>query len=259
MHAVNTEVSHLWQLGAANTGLAGTMSAVAKYTVDGSAVVTSAVTVTIAEIAGSAGDYSVKYTPDVEGTWLLTATESTNLYTYAWETQVGAATASVSASNAFCSEADVIAIVQAGEYSATTSPTENEVLGFMQRRASELVSAMGHVMQDSVVYPATIDETTNAGATLGRHLRMANSVGAAMDAIEAGGFTETPARSERVSELAELYGVLLSQLEDPNGVSRLYLGYSGRTGTHLASGEVTTGTITSTEAPGVYITTKTDW
>lgn len=246
---INTEILHIWEIkdaaGAAITGLQPTMTAALSRFPDSATRVAASETVTIAEI-GTTGFYAITYTPTLAQTYKCRITESTQFLEYTFEDDVVDAPAAVTSADAYCTEADVVAWAQMGDYTTTTTPTEAQVLLFMQSRAAELYSILSRIMGSSTPGPSSfdvdLDETTDKGKGLGRLLRMANAIGAAMDAVEASGAGQGPARSERVSELGTMYSSLVRSLLD---AARNYLGNATRSQTHISGGEMTRRTVTA--------------
>lgn len=255
MGAKNTEHLHIWSLGSANTGLSGNMSDTLTYYEDADTSAAATESVSIAEI-GSSGDYSITYTPESAGTYKLKVTES-SLVLEAWfEDLVTDAPSSATSDDAYCSEADVVAFAQfASDFTGTTTPTETQVLNFMLMRAAEIYSWLRSVMGDSAPgptnYATSIDTSTDAGLALSRNCRLANAVAAAMDALEAAGAMDAPARSDRVAELGVMYASLRQTIED---AGRAYVGNRLRAGTVYSIGEVTQESRTSVEEEGFTFT-----
>lgn len=267
MSVKNISTFHIWDLanvsGGPYTGLVGTMTTTLVRFSDESTQAAASETVTAAEI-GSTGYYSFEYTPANAQLYRLHVIESVNGFEYTAENLVtDAADASV-ADNAYCSEADVAAWTQlATDFTASTKPTEAQVLTFMETRAAELYSHMTQILGSATPGPAgstnyttEIDTTTDKGFALGRLLKMANAVGAAMDTLAASGAGESPGRSERITEFATMYqslmpGILVAALN--------YRGYTGRIRTHITSGEITKPSTTAREHTGLAFSDISEW
>jgi hypothetical protein len=252
----NSEVLHVWELkdatGGALTGLDGNMTATLSRFADSSTQASATETVTIAEI-GSTGFYAITYTPTNAQVYKGRITESSLYLEYTWEDQVTDSAAASVADNAYCSEADVVAWAQMGDYTASTTPTETQVLGFMQMRAGELYGVLAKWMATPVGpsgasgYATEIDTSTDKGFALNEQLRMANAIGAAMDALQAAGASEAPSRTERVEELSVAYAAIVANLEH---LAREYEGNVDAVATHITSGEITQASVTAQEEDG---------
>ena len=164
---------------------------------------------------------------------------------------------------AYCTEAQVEAITQVGDYGNSDQPTEAEVLEFMENRAAELyallVQAIGSTNAPGPSgYANPIDTTTDQGLALFNVLRQYNAIGAAADALEAAGASQSPGRSERVIEL-------LGQWEDRKDailpLAQAYLGTATAmpTETHISSGEISQRSVTSREEDGWPTDGTTEW
>lgn len=259
MPAKGVEILHVWALGSANTGLAGNMSDTLIYYADDSTRAAASESVTIAEI-GSSGDYAITYTPLLSGTYKLLVDESSLAIEYYWEDIVTDTPSAAVDSNSYCSEADVVAFVQMGDYTANTTPTETQVLTFMQMRAAEIYGWLREVMGSSATgpsaYDTSIDTSTDKGLALSRVCKLANAVGAAMDALEAAGSTEAPARTERVAELGQMYASLKPEVQ---ASSRQYVGSGNIGSTHISIGEVSEESRDSVEEQGFIFDADTSW
>ena len=163
--------------------------------------------------------------------------------------------------DSYCAEADVIARVQfLSDFTASTVPTEAQLLVFMASRASLLHAVLIDVMGASAPGPASystvLDTTTDAGKGLNFALIHFNAVGAAIDVFAAAGATNEPSRTERVTEL-------FADWQDHKDVletwATLYLGYATRTATHISVGEITAATVVSREEDGLSATGNTEF
>lgn len=247
MANVGAVVTHAWEVkngsGSALTGLAGNMSCVLTRLLDGGGSTAASETVTIAEI-GSTGIYTIRYTPTQADIYIGRVTESSLGLEYYFEDDVEVATSTVPAAYAYCSEADVVAFAQMGDYTASTRPTEAQVTGFMSKRAAEvysiLVRWLGSDAPGPSGYDATINTSGDVGLALSYHCAMANALGAAMDALAAAGAGEESSASDRVQQLGTAYR---NALENLKHLAREYAGSSAWSSTHISSGEMTSRTI----------------
>jgi hypothetical protein len=255
---VNTEELHIWVLGAGNTGLSGTMSTVLTRS-DGTTVSVGSETVTITE-DGSSGTYLIKYTPANAQVYRGVVTESSNGYVFTFEDDVQAIPGTSTSSDSYCDITDVEAYAQVGTYGSSTKPTDTEVLGFMANRASDVYSVLREFMDDDAPGPpnfdVTIDTGNDAGKALDRGARQANAIGAAIDALEAGGSGDSRGRTERVAELEERYTAALEKLR---GLAIQYVSPTNRIHTHITEGEITLATVTSRQETGLRVTSETDF
>ncbi len=106
------------------------------------------------------------------------------------------------------------------------------------------------------LYSTTIDTGTDKGLALARVTRMANAVGAAMDALEAAGTGEEPSQSTRVQELGTLYASLIESVQQ---AGREYEGYSAYAADHVSKGEITEPTVVSREREEFRFDQTTEW
>jgi hypothetical protein len=161
---------------------------------------------------------------------------------------------------AYCTEAQVEALTQLGDYTASTTPTEAEVLEFTENRAAEVYAAlyqyMGAATPGPSGYSVTIDTGTDVGLAMDFATRSANAYGAAIDALEAAGAGESPGRSERIVDMAALYQRSLESLRD---VAIAYIGTANRSETHVSAGDVTVPTKTAVAQQGLEFTSNTDF
>lgn len=253
--SAGTAVFHVWDLAtgqvSALTGLSGTMSTTLMRFEDASTSASASETVTIAEI-GSTAFYSISYTPVNAELYRGVVEESSLKLVFSFEDDVLPAGGSVATENdSYCSEADVVAYVQMGDYGAATTPTETQVLGFMAKRASDVYGRLRKVMAADAPGPAnfsvTIDTSTDAGLALTQAARQANALGAAVDALEAAGAGEGPSRTDRVETLWTVYLAALDELET---MARAYVGIASFVSNHVIEGRVTKGTVTSATEQG---------
>lgn len=258
MATKNVEVLHVWELG--TTGLEDNMSASLFYYTSSSSRASASETVTIAEI-GSTGAYAITYTPTSAAVYYIVVSESYTLLQIDWEDLVNDAPATATASNAYCTEANVASFAQMGDYTANTVPTETQVLNFMEMRAAEVYGRLARVLGSAAPgptgYDTTIDSTTDKGRAILRTTRLANALGAAMDAVEAAGAGESPSRSERVGELNALYNAALDELA---ATAKSYLTYSQYARTHYDEGRVSRESISSSSTEsGLTFDGSTKW
>ena len=162
--------------------------------------------------------------------------------------------------DSYCSEAEVYALTGVADYSATTTPTEAEVLVFMAARAGEIYARlyqfMGTQTPGPAAYSVTVDTSTDPGKALDVVTRQANAYGAAIDALEAAGAGETPNRTERVADMAALYQKALDDLRD---AAIGYIGTANRSETHISAGDVTVPSRTAVDQQGAVFTSNTDF
>ncbi len=221
MPSVNEQILHVWELKIGPvplTGLSGTMTADLAYFADESTLAAGSEIVSIAEI-GSSGNYSVTYTPGNAGLYRVHITESSQGFEITWEDTVAAEPSTLTETFAYCSEADVCAWTGAPDYHTSTVPTEVQVLGFMRMRAGELYALMASAAKGlGTLTPGPsgsaleVDTSSDAGRSLAYLLEMANAIGAAADALMAAGVGEEPRRSERVTELMNMYASLAASI-----------------------------------------------
>ncbi len=158
----------------------------------------------------------------------------------------------------YCDEADVSARTGVSDYTASTTPTQTEVETFIDNRAGEIYAKLRSVMGDAAPgptgYSTTINTGSDAGLALSEICESTNAIGAAVDALQAGSVGESPARSERVSELWAIYQFQLHGDPDKDIPSPLmeagqaYLGGSTyKVANSYTVGEVTDRSITSVE------------
>lgn len=155
---------------------------------------------------------------------------------------------------------DVEALVQMGEYDGTTIPTLQQVYDFQAARAGEIYAVLYGVMGDSAPgpsgYSTSIDNSTDRGYALEAALKKTNAYGAAVDALEAAGAGEVPARSERAAEFHALYK---DGLERVRMLALMYQGDSSRSATHISEGEITVADVTSREEDGYTFRGDQEW
>lgn len=260
---INQEILHVWEIkdagGNAVTGLAGNMTATLTRFPTTSSSESATESVAIAEI-GSTGFYAITYTPTKAYTYKCRITESSLYLEYSFEDDVDDAPSAASATNAYCTEADVVAFAQMGDYTTTTTPTEAQVLGFMQMRAAQVYSTLARYMGADTpgpsAYSTTIDTSTDAGLALSLATRLANALGAAMDAVEAAGAGEAPSQSTRVQELGTAFEGALSSLR---WLALSYVGWANRSSTHISTGEMSTRTTSSTATEAFVYDEETSW
>ena len=166
-----------------------------------------------------------------------------------------------SEADSYCAEADVIAVAQyLTDFDATSTPTEDQLLEFMARRAGELYAILFDVMGTAAPGPAsysvTVDTGSDGGKALDAVLKQQNAIGAAFDALQAAGASETVGRSERVAELWTMW-------VDGNTALRttatMYQASTSTSATHISVGEITEKSITSREEDGLTFDGTTQW
>ena len=266
MARVGTEILHVWDLSTGGvgdtplTGLAATMSDTLTRTPDGGSTVSASETVVIAE-DGTTGYYHVTYTPTLAQLYDLRVDESTLLLQQHFQDNVADALPVATSDNAYCSEADVIAYAQfATDFTETTLPTEAQVLLYMQSRAGDLYARLTDWLGDTAPGPSgfstTIDTSSDVGLALSNLLRGINAKGAAIDALQAGGMSDRPARTERAAELMAEYE---SDLESLEPIAMAYGGEATYASNTVSVGEVSLGTITSREVGDLPLDDRTEF
>lgn len=155
-------------------------------------------------------------------------------------------------SNSYCNASDVEARVRLGAFSDTpaTTPTLAQVLEFQAMRAGEIYSILVGVMGEDAPGPESHDVKLSAvsgdvGKALTFTVKMFNAIGAAMDALDAAGANQAPARSERVKELGEQYANAKEAIEPL--AKLVVMTTDGRAITHISRGEITQKTIVPRE------------
>ena len=163
--------------------------------------------------------------------------------------------------DSYCGEGDVCALLNmATDYTAATTPTEAQVLNFMANRAGEIYGWMreraGSSTPGPASYSVTVDTSTDAGTALNYLLIQANAFGAAADALESSGATQSPSRTERFNELiASYYGMK----EAIQAAAVQYVGSTVFVANHLTEGRVTADTWTSRTQDGFTFDGSTEW
>ncbi len=164
-------------------------------------------------------------------------------------------------SDSYCAEADVIARVQfLADFDGSSTPTEAQLLEFMANRAAELYAMLADTMGASAYGPASY--TTNLSSpsndsetALLQLLKHFNSLGAAIDVMDALGATEDPARSEKVAEWAAEYATAMDRITPLAKIANSSA--SSRSFTHISKGEITQKSVTSREEDGLVVTDQT--
>ncbi len=248
MPVINVEIVHQWELkdedDAALTGLSGNMTATLTRFPTKTSSESASETVTIAEI-GSTGFYTFSYTPTLAYLYTCRVLESSLALEFNFEDNVlGAATTAV-ATDAFCSEADVVGVVQlTPDYTSGTTPTEVQVLQYMKQRAAQVYAWMAEKVGTSAPGPASfstsIDTSTDIGSALESVCRQANCVGAGADALEASGATSTPARTERLNEL---FADFFATKDTIQALVEVYIGTGAFVSNHFTEGSITSATV----------------
>jgi len=163
--------------------------------------------------------------------------------------------------DSYCGEGDVVALLNMGtDYTASTVPTEAQVLNFMANRAGEIYGWMrdraGTSTPGPASYSVTVDTGTDAGKALNYLLIQANAYGAAADTLEASGASSTPARTERVNELYTAYYAMKDAIMS---AAEQYVGSTVFVANHLTEGRVTADTWTSRTQDGFTFDGSTEW
>jgi len=222
----------------------------------------SALVVTITEI-GVTGLYNIKFTPDEDGIWLLTATNpaGTDEAVYEYDVIAGSVAATALSTDAYCAESDVVAIAQyTDDFTASTTPTESQLFNFMARRAAILYSDIRAVLGSAAPgpdnYNVKFTGSTDAEVALERVLIHFNAIGAAIDTLEAAGAGESPGRSERI---AELYTMWSDRDDELRMAAKMYQTSSTTSATHISVGEITKSSVSSREEDGLMFTGTTTW
>ncbi len=264
MAVINVEIVHVWSLrdadDAALTGLSGNMSATLTRYPTKTTSESATETVSIAEI-GSTGDYTLSYTPTKAYLYTCIVLESSLALEFVFEDNVlGAATSAV-ATDAYCSEADVVGVVQiTPDYTSGTTPTETEVLQFMKQRAAQVYAWMAEKAGTSapgpVSFTTSIDTSTDIGSVLESVCRQANCVGAGADALEASGATSTPGRTERLNEL---FADFFATKDTIQALVEVYIGTGKYVSNHFTEGSITSASIQSRVEDRFTFDGETQW
>lgn len=199
----------------------------------GSLMVSSAASIVFTEI-GSTGHYSIAFTPENEGLYVLqlqeiAATTAQRRYRFP---DMGVTASGVvfgaTYTNAYCSEEDVERWSQLA-FSSTSKPTASEVAAFAETRASELTSILATV--NAIVTPDTVAVNTPEEDML----REANAIGAAADALLAKFLHEAPNLTQKTQALLDEYEKRVERLLKHGAATMA----PGALRTHVTSGEVT--------------------
>jgi hypothetical protein len=105
-------------------------------------------------------------------------------------------------------------------------------------------------------YDNPVDVTTDPGKGLAAVLKEFNAIGAAVDALQAAGAGETPARSERISELWAMWETREVAVKS---AAQSYVGDASFSATHISTGEISPATVTSREEDGLTFTGQTEY
>ncbi len=233
-----TEILHVWVLG--STGRAGFLGdTLTRYPGDGTEVAASE-TVTVAEV-GSTGTYEVTYTPTLGQVYKLRLRDSGTFKETWWEDAVASAPATTIDGDSYCGIADVESRTHGvtGVYSSTSKPSDAIVRSFMKNRASAIYARLSSILGDGAPapgnYPDTveIDTTTDRGTALAAYARDLNCIGAAADALSAGGAGESPGQSDRVAQLLSMWEEGLASLKD---VTETYSTWAGEARVYTTEG-----------------------
>jgi len=169
----------------------------------GSAMIAASETITFAEI-GSTGHYSISFTPENTGLYVLQLKElhaSTLLRTYRFPDMTVLQAGAVflpSFANSYCSEADIERWLNQSLDSGTT-PSATEAAAFAEVIASVLSSMCAS-------WGLSITPTTvTAGSRLEDIMRDANAVGAAMHYVVSQQYGKSPSRSNKGDALEAVW------------------------------------------------------
>lgn len=163
--------------------------------------------------------------------------------------------------DSYTTEAHVVSYAQMGDYTTSTTPTQAQVLEFMERRAAEIYGWMveegGSAAPGPANYATSIDTSSDAGNALSLLCEMANAIGGAMDALEAAGASQAPARSERIVELGIAYAGMQPSIR---ALVKTYLGFAGTfTFTHISEGSIEKQSVIKRKGDGFTFTGTTEW
>lgn len=167
------------------------------------------------EVVGATGRYGFHLTPlqaaDYEVQIQCTAVGAeAKTYSYQFDVVTAGAEFTPTYDDAFCAETDIKR--QSGmQFSATSRPTSSDVAGFARLRAAEIMAQLAE--QGIVITPdvgaAPIDTSSQRGVILRDNVRLANALGAAMDAVDAAYMGIEPTRSEKARDIEKQYRALL--------------------------------------------------
>ena len=269
MAYVNVQLTHIWTIGM--TGRIGTLSATLSRFPDTDTKISASESVTIGEV-GTTGSYWASYTPTLAQPYSLKLEDSALYTSKYWDDDVydPATIPSPPAPGGgpgYCSQADDESYAQLGGFGSGTIPSDTDVALFIYCRAGELLTALYDVAPSSAAlapdgWTNPIDQSTDSGTALAAALREANAIGAAADALQASGATDSPSRTERVLELLQWYQ---SAMEN---ILRGVIGYLDDTGqlaaakysaTAYSTGEITKKAKPSHEEPGLRVNDWTRW
>ncbi len=205
----------------------------------GSTFIASSETVTMTEIAASAGHYYFVFTPTGTGLYVLQFKEinaSTLLRTGRFDFAVVSAgsTFAPAFSNAFCAETDMERWIQQA-ITSSSSPSSTEAAGFAESRAAVLMSFCA--AKGFTVTPSTV----TANSRIEDILRDANCIGAALDYTIAQSFRSGPSRTERIPELLGRWNEYLGDPAKPEVPGVLEMEIRGNLASlstdHIVSGD----------------------
>lgn len=261
MPTKNVAIRHVWELG--TTGLAAELTASLWHYADSSTRTTASETVTITEI-GATGAYDITYTPTngypYTGKILHDQGSAPTYKTYWFDDLVEDGPDTATEDKSYATEADVVAYAQTGDYTASTVPTQAQVLGFLEQRSARVYARLALLMGSSATgpsgYSTTIDNSTDPGLALERATRRAAALGAAADALRASGAGDTPQQTSRADDLETLFNAALDDLQEP---ALQYIGHPTRSATHISAGDSTVPTTTVIDQQGAVFDHTTDF
>jgi hypothetical protein len=173
-----------------------------------SGMVAASETVSWDEIGSDPGYYTVSFTPENTGQYVIELEElNYNGYRNKWEIEVTASGAvfAPSYSNAYCSEADIEGWL-GQPISSSTTPSDNEAA----KRAEEVASILS-ALCTGWGFAVTPDSVT-AGSRLQDMLRRANAIRAAVDYVVAQQFGTSRSLSEKAERLERYWTELVGDL-----------------------------------------------
>ena len=165
--------------------------------------------------------------------------------------------------DSYCAVTDVEAVTQIGTYAAGTVPTQAQVWEFQAHRTGELYAILYEVLGTAAPGPAaysvTVDTSTDGGLALDTVLKQQNAIGAAFDALQAAGASETPGRTERIAELWTMWVDGNAALRNTATMYVASTSGTSTSATHISTGEITEKSVTSREEDGLTFNGSTQW
>lgn len=208
MPVVGNTIRELWKYLDGNGDPVGGMTSPADVLLElfrdsGSGMVAASEVVTWAAVAGEIGFYTISFSPENSGKYVLLLKELNAdsffaRHEYRYEVTAAGAVFAPTYSNAFCAESDVERWTQVA-IDASSSPTDTQTAAFAEARAAILMSLCAGL--GFSVTPSTVV----AGSRLEDMLREANSIGAALDWVSANEHGVSPSLSEKAERLAILW------------------------------------------------------